>query len=153
MSCTYIDVEHAGGGFSRVGSINLHQGLSLVLTQRVHSLACIETLLITFFRIQFEDTCFSTGGNSSHDCRQRSESQLRKGWRRCFFLVLTFSAIACVPYEAESLIKMAQGSILTATCCKEIKASETAIEVQAMQGERRKKDKLLRCTGMHCKED
>ena len=58
-----------------------------------------------------------------------------------------------VPYEAESLIKMAQGSILTATCCKEIKASETAIEVQAMQGERRKKDKLLRCTGMHCKED
>ena len=54
----------------RVGSINLHQGLSLVLTHRVHSLACVETLLITFFRIQFEDTCFSTGGNSSHACIQ-----------------------------------------------------------------------------------
>ena len=64
VSCVWysIYVQHAWG---RVGSINLHQGLSLVLTQRVHSLGCVETLLITFFRIQFEDTCFSAGGNSS----------------------------------------------------------------------------------------
>ena len=137
MTCTSMYKDACGG--SRVGSINLHQGLSLVLTLRVHSLGCVETLLITFFRIQFEDTCFSTGGDSSEGCRQRYAAlrfnlshkldAKKKTGMVCgsFFSVarvLTFSPIAWVPYEAKSCKKMVRGSILAARRV-EIKASET----------------------------
>lgn len=87
-------------------------------------------------------------------------SELGMSHSHRFLHVLTFSAIARVPYEAQSCIKMVRGSILAATCCKEIKETlklaccnwKGGGEVQAMQLERRKKDKLLRSTETHCRK-